>query len=123
MPSLYSKINLSESLNGNGIVINSTGVSGNIIHTTDASSLKTDEVWLYGCNPLQQDILLKLNIGSTGSSGVVFNGVLEAYAGNVLLIPAFLMKGNGSSGLSIEGSISPSGSVNIYGYVNRITES
>lgn len=121
--SLYSKITLSQSSFGKGIPITQTGVSGTLIHQTNISTGILDEVWLYGTNPSDSDSILTLRFGGSGISGDASPVLLQAYAGYTLLCPGFILQGNGASSSNIYGSIASgySGSVNIYGYINRIS--
>jgi hypothetical protein len=118
----YSKQLLSESVNGKSIVITQTGVDTTTIHTTQVSSSILDEVWLYATNSTAADILLVVLCGGTDfSSDVLFEGVIEAYSGNVLICPGLILKGNGTAGSTIYGNASVASGINIFGYVNRIS--
>lgn len=115
----YSKEFLSQSTNGKAINL-TTGLSA--IHTTLPSSTAIDEVWIYAINPSAVDCTINILYG--GSDLVldsVYNGVLEAYAGNTLLVAGLLLKGDGSTGSSISGVASALSGANVFGYVNRIS--
>jgi len=118
----YSKQFLSQSNNGRSIVIAASGVDTTTIHTTEASSGIVDEIWLYASNSTASDLMLNVLYGGTGfSTDVLFKGVIEAYAGSVLVCPALIAKGDGSSGLSIYGNSPTLSGINVFGYVNRIS--
>ena len=118
----YTKIPLSESSFGRSIVVTQTGVSGNLLHQTPSSTGIIDEIWIYATNPTNFDCLLTTRFGGSGISGDASALNVEAYAGHTLVVPGFILQGDGSNPSSIYASV-PSGSqsgVNIYGYVNRI---
>ena len=118
----YSKQLLSESTNGKSIVITATGASTTTIHTTQASSGIMDEVWLYATNSTTADITLNVLYGGTNfSTDVLFEGVIEAYAGNILICPGLILQGDGTTGSSIYGNASVLSGINVFGYVNRIS--
>jgi len=118
----YSKQFLSQSANGKSITIAASGINTTNIHTTLSSSSVIDEVWLYATNPTTSDVMFNLLYGGTNfTTDVLFEGVIEAYAGNVLICPGLIAKGNGTTGLSIYGNTSVVSGVNVFGYVNRIS--
>ena len=118
----YSKQLLSASTNGKAINITATGTSTTLIHTTQTNSTALDEVWLYATNATTSDILLNVLYGGTGFvNDVLFEGVIEAYGGNVLLCPGLIAKGDGATGLSIYGNSTSASGINVFGYVNRIS--
>ena len=118
----YSKQFLSQSANGKSINITATGSNTTTIHTTQTSSGAIDEVWLYATNPTTSDVTFNLLYGGTNfTTDILFEGVIEAYAGNVLICPGLIAKGDGATGLSIYGNSSVASGVNVFGYVNRIS--
>lgn len=118
----YSKQLLSESTNGKSIVITATGANTTTIHTTQTSLDIMDEVWLYATNSTAADITLNVLYGGTDfSTDVLFEGVIEAYAGNILICPGLILRGDGTTGSSIYGNASVASGINIFGYVNRIS--
>jgi hypothetical protein len=118
----YTKQLLSQSTNGKSIVITASGANTTTIHTTQASSSVVDEVWLYATNSTTSDIMFNLLYGGTDfTTDILFEGVIEAYGGNVLLCPGLIAKGDGATGLSIYGNASVLSGINVFGYVNRIS--
>lgn len=118
----YTKQLLSQSTNGKSIVITATGVDTTMIHTTQASSGIMDEVWLYATNSTTADITLNVLYGGINfTTDILFEGVVEAYAGNTLICPGLILRGNGTTGSSIYGNTSVLSGINIFGYVNRIS--
>jgi hypothetical protein len=119
--SIYNKSLLNASTNGIPIPITGTGTSTQLIHTGPTGTTQFDELWLYASNPTNADVMLNVLIGGTNfTSNVAFEGVIEAYAGNTLVIPAFVINGNGSTGVEVRANASVVGGVNILGYVNTI---
>ena len=118
----YTKQLLSESINGKAVNITATGTNTTTIHTTLASSSSIDEVWLYASNSTGADISFNLLFGGTDfTNDILFEGVIEAYAGNVLICPGLIAKGDGTTGFSIYGNSSVASGINVFGYVNRIS--
>lgn len=117
----YSKEFLSQSVNGKSVNIVATGTNTTIIHETLPSSGVLDEIWLYATNPTTSDVMLNVLYGGTNfNTDIVFGGIVEAYAGNVLICPGLILKGDGVTGSSIYGNTSVLSGINIFGYVNRV---
>lgn len=118
----YTKQFLSQSTNGKSINIAASGVNTTTIHTTQSSSSVVDEVWLYATNSTASDIMFNLLYGGTNfTTDILFEGVIEAYGGNVLICPGLIAKGDDATGLSIYGNASVLSGINVFGYVNRIS--
>lgn len=118
----YTKQFLSESISGKAVNITATGANTTLIHTTPSSSSSMDEVWLYATNATTSDIMFNLLYGGTNfTTDILFEGVIEAYGGNVLICPGLIAKGNGTTGFSIHGNSSVASGINVFGYVNRIS--
>lgn len=118
----YSKQLLSQSVNGKAVNITATLSSTTLIHTTSSSASSIDEVWLYATNATTSDITLNLLYGGTNfTNDVLFDGVIEAYAGSVLVCPGLIARGDDSVGFSIYGNSTSVSGINVFGYVNRIS--
>lgn len=114
----YEKRKLHYSYDGGGIELGYSAMS-QAVHLTGESSSVIDEVWLYATNNGSTPATLTINIANT-NSGPQFD--LPAYSGLVLVVPGLPVTGTGSSGSYIEATDNDStGSVYIFGYVNRIT--
>lgn len=109
----YTKHVLSQSVSGESILIELSASPGNLLHTAST----TDEVWLYASNNTTADCILTLNWGTSGDRDLVSKVAIQAYAGPILLIPGLVL----TSGASVYAYTSALSSVNILGYVNRIT--
>lgn len=117
----YSKIPLSQTAIGAGILLTTTGVPGIQIHSTNSNATDIDEIWLYANNTGTADALLTLYWGITGSTNVLGPINIQAYGGPTLISPGLVLEGSGSTASVIYGNSSVASGINIYGYVNRIT--
>jgi hypothetical protein len=113
---------------GDGLPINitATGTGLQAIHATTFNTGELDEVWLYACNPTVSDVMLNI-FSNTGESPsidftrhAIFEGVIEAYAGNTLVIPGFTFRGSLPTPTVIYANVSVPSGVNLIGYVNKI---
>ena len=120
----YSKLPLSQSSYGSSITVVATGLTatGTLCHTIPISSGYIDETWLYATNSTASDLTLTMTYGGTNMTGdILFNGIVEAYAGNTLIVPGLILQGNSSYAPSIYAWGSAVSGINIFGYVNRIS--
>lgn len=120
MPS-YSKIPLSTTSIGAGVLLTSSGVPGVLMHQTNNNAVDVDEVWLYANNTGASDALLTVYWGLTGATNILGPINIQAYAGPTLVSPGLVLEGSGSTASVVYGSVSVPSGVNIYGYINRIT--
>jgi hypothetical protein len=122
----FSKNTLTFSSDGSPIPVTSIGVDLQTIHEGPHIP-GLHELWIYACNPTNSDVMLTLLMGGNDfQTDTIFRGVIEAYAGNVLVIPGFIIKKDGgasgySPGLNIFANVSVAGGVNLMGYVNQIS--
>lgn len=117
----FSKILLSQSTDGASILLSSTAAPGVLVHSTQASAANYDEVWIYANNISASDVTVNIYWGNTGSTNYIGPVNVQAYAGPTLLSPGFILRGTGSTGSTVYSTASATGSVNLFGYVNRIT--
>jgi len=115
-----SKEILSGSLQGKPIQITATGSTGTTIHTTLASSTIIDEVWLYATNSYASDVELTIEYGATGSPYEI-SADIPTKSGLSLILAGTILTGDGSTGSTITSYAASPNSVNLIGYVNRIT--
>jgi len=120
MPS-YSKIPLSQTAIGAGILLTSTGVPGVQLHATQNNATDLDEIWLYANNTGASDAVLTVYWGLTGATNILGPINVQAYAGPILVSPGFVLEGSGSTASVVYGLSSVASGINVYGYVNRIT--
>jgi hypothetical protein len=117
----FSKSLLSQSSNGRPIPIPSVGTNTTLVHTGPTGAAQFDELWIYATNPTAADVMLNVLIGGTDFNvNLAWEGIVEAYSGNVLVIPGLVINGNGSAGVEIRANVSVANGVNILGYVNQI---
>lgn len=115
-----SKLTLSGSLYGRPIQINATESLGTAIHTTQTSSAIIDEVWLYATNNDIVTRTLTVEYGQTGSANEINVGV-PSKSGLTIALAGTTLTGTGTSGSLISAYASATGSINVVGYINRIT--
>jgi hypothetical protein len=115
-----SKVLLSGSNQGKPISITATGSTGTTIHTTLSSSTIMDEVWLYATNVDSTQRTLTIELGGTGTTNEIIVGI-SPRSGLSIILPGTTISGDGSGGTIIRGYSSSGGTINIIGYVNRIT--
>jgi hypothetical protein len=119
----FSKIDLSEAVDGMGIAVVATASTGTLIHNMDTDDTADyDEVWLYVTNVHSGDEVLTIQWGTTGGVNDITQTVATK-AGLVLVVPGLVLKGNASVQKNIR-AFNPSGASSrliIHGYVNRIT--
>ena len=115
----YSKIVLSGSTDGRGILVDDAATAGKTIHTGSSTATTYDEVWIYAANYDSSDRKLTIEWGSA-SAGDIIESTITTEAGLVLVIPGLILKGNASP-LVIAAFAATTSSIQLFGYVNRIT--
>ena len=115
----YSKIKLSGSTDGRGILIDDDASAGKEVHTGSSTATTYDEIWLYAANYDSSDRKLTIEWGSA-SAGDLIEQTITTEAGLVLVVPGLIIKGN-SSPLVVRAFAATTSSIQIFGYVNRIT--
>jgi hypothetical protein len=117
----FSKIILSQSSNGAGVFLSATAAPGVLIHSTPTNNNDVDEVWLYANNVSASDASITVYWGNTGSTATIGPIIVQAYAGPTLVSPGLILKGTGSVSSVVYATATATGSVNLFGYANRIT--
>jgi len=113
----YSKTILSGSTNGKGIQVTNSS-PGTTIHTAVAGTSDLDEIWLYAVNTGGADSKLTVEWGgTTNPDDYIEIAAVTTEAGLVLVAPGILLQ-NGLIVKAFSGGIN---TINIFGYVNRIT--
>jgi hypothetical protein len=116
----FSKIVLSGSTDGRGVLISGTTSGGaNTVHTASATATVFDEVWLYAQNTDTTDRKLTVEWGGTGA-GDTMEITIPAESGLTLLSPGLVLKGNATP-LVVKAFAATTDVVAVYGYVNRIS--
>jgi hypothetical protein len=114
----FTKIKLSGSTDGLGILVDDNATAGKTIHTGPSDTDQTDEVWIYAANYDGTDRKLTIEYG-TASAGGIIESTIESEAGLVLVIPGLIIVGNGSP-LVIAAFAATTSAIQLFGYVNRI---
>ena len=115
----YSKIVLSGSTDGRGILIDDDATAGKTVHTGSATATTYDEVWIYAANYDSSDRKLTVEWGSA-AAGDIIEVTIPTEAGLVLVIPGLIIKGN-STPLVVKAFAATTSSIQLFGYVNQIT--
>jgi hypothetical protein len=116
----FSKILLSQSTDGASVPLTATAAPGILIHATQSSTATYDEVWLYANNISTYDAFVSVYWGNTGSTNYLGPVPVQAYSGPVLVSPGLILRGTGSTGSVIYSTASATGTINLFGYINRI---
>ena len=115
----YSKIVLSGSTDGRGILIDDDATAGKTVHTGSATATTYDEVWIYAANYDSSDRKLTIEWGSA-SAGDLIEVTIPTEAGLVLVVPGLIIKGNATP-LVVAAFAATTSSIQLFGYVNQIT--
>jgi hypothetical protein len=117
----FSKIVLTGSTDGRGVLISGTTSGGaNTVHTASATATDYDEVWLYAMNTDTTARKLTVEWGSNSSPGDLIEITIPAESGLTLVSPGLVLKGNASA-LTVKAFAATTDVVTIHGYVNRIS--
>lgn len=114
--SVYSKLKLSGSTDGKGILIPAVATPGTIIHTAIAGTVHMDEIWLYATNNHTAALALSLEFGGTSAADLIQLSV-PSKTGLFLIIPGFVL----NNGLIVRAFAQTTNLISIHGWVNRIT--
>jgi len=115
----YSKIVLSGSTDGRGILIDDDATAGKTVHTGSGTATTYDEVWIYAANYDSSDRKLTIEWGSA-AAGDIIEQTIATEAGLVLVIPGLIIKGNATP-LVVAAFAATTSSIQLFGYVNQIT--
>ena len=116
----FSKIVLSGSTDGRGVLLSGTTSGGaNTVHTASATATVFDEVWLYAQNTDTTPRKLTVEWGGTGA-GDIFEITIPAESGLTLVSPGLVLKGNATP-LVVKAFAATTNVVAVYGYCNRIS--
>jgi len=116
----FSKIVLTGSTDGRGILVSGTTSGGaNTVHTASATATVFDEVWLYAQNIDTTPRKLTVEWGGAGA-GDTMEITIPAESGLTLVSPGLVLKGNATP-LVVTAFAATTNVVAVYGYVNRIS--
>jgi hypothetical protein len=115
----FTKVLLSGSTQGKGIKVAATATAGTTIHTTGTSATVLDEIWLFATNNDTASIVLTIEFGSASTDDNIVL-TIPSKAGETLVVPGLILRGNGSAGLTVAAFAATTNKITITGYINRI---
>ena len=114
MATTFTKLKLSGSTDGTGIIVVATATAGTLIHTAHATAL--DEIWLW-CQNFGGAAAVKLTVEyGAVTSGSHIEVTVPGEAGMLLVVPGLLL----TNSLVVRAFAASASQMSIYGYVNRI---
>lgn len=111
----FSKLPLSESVNGKGILVSASATSGTLIHTS-ASGSAFDEVWIYSSNSSSADAGLTIEFGGNAAKDLIELNI-PSEEGLILVIPGLFL----NNSQTVRAFASTPNVLSVFGYVNRVT--
>lgn len=115
----YSKLILSNSIDGRAIKVAATASPGTTIHTGSTTTTTVEEIWLWAQNTDTTARKLTVQWGGTTSPDDEIELTVGAESGLVLVAPGLLLKGNATA-LVVRAFAATTNVITIHGYVNRI---
>jgi hypothetical protein len=112
----FSKIPLSASTNGKGILVAATATTGTTIHTAGSGTANFDEVWMYASNNSASSVKLTIEYGSTAVADNI-EITIPGESGLVLVIPGLFL----NNSLLVTAFAGTTNVITMHGYVNRVT--
>lgn len=113
---LFTKIPLSGSTNGRGVLVATNASPGTLIHTAVSGTTAFDEIWLYAHNNSTSAIKVTVEYGST-SSGDNIELTVVGESGLILLVPGLML----NNAQIVRAFATTSNAITIHGYVNRVS--
>lgn len=120
----FSKLTLTGSTDGRGILITPTATAGETVHTASATATTFDEIWIYAYNSHTSAVDLTLEWGGVTSPDDLIRQTIPlagagVYAGLIPVVEGLVIKGNATP-LVIKAFASVADKITLFGYVNRI---
>jgi hypothetical protein len=112
----YTKVPLSESTNGRGILVVEVGSAGDLIHTCHASAKDEIHLWAWNTNP-NTEKLLTIEFGGTTALGDTIETPISYSDGLYLVVPGLILSGS----VVVRAFAETTNLITIFGFVNRIT--
>ena len=113
----YSKLNLSQSVNGQSISVTGNSNSATtLIHTAVSGTTNWDEIYVYAYNGHTADVTLTIQWGGTATAdeSILTLGYKKGF---ILVIPGFLL----NNSKLVRAYAGTANVVTINGFVNQIT--
>lgn len=118
----FSKQILSGSTNGTGITVAATATLGTTIHATGTSATTLDEIWLYAVNTSATARTLTIEFGGVSTTkDLIQQSIAVTPSGLVLVVAGLILRGTGSAATTVTAFASAASTIEIFGFVNRIT--
>ena len=111
----YSKLKLSGSTDGKGVLVAATSTAGTTIHTAHATAL--DEIWINAVNSSAADVKLTIEWGEATAPNGNIEGTIEGEGGLALFIPGLLL----TNELVVKAFAGTANVIVLHGFVNRIS--
>jgi hypothetical protein len=112
----FSKIPLSESINGKGVLVAATATPGTNIHSAVSGTDSFDEVWIYAHNNSTSSVKLTIEYGSTSAQDNIEISI-PGESGLVLVVPGLFV----NNSLLVKAFAGTTNVLSIHGYVNRVS--
>lgn len=112
-----TKVLLSGSTNGRGILVAATATPGTTLHTAVTGTTNLDEIWIWGVNSTATDRLLSIEFGGTTSPGDLIEDTIVSDDNMILMVPGFLLQ----NALVVRAFANAASAVSCFGFVNRYT--
>lgn len=112
----FSKIPLSNSTNGKGILVSASASLGTALHTATTSTEFFDEVWMYAVNTSASTSKLTIEYGGTDAQDNIELNV-SAENGLVLVVPGLFL----NNSLNVTAFASIPNVIAIHGYAHRVS--
>jgi len=116
----FSKITLSGSTDGRGILVAQTATAGTTIHTGSTTTTTFDELTVYAVNTSTTAVKLTIEYGGVTAPDNHIEQTIPAESGLYLVIPQLIIKGNATA-LVVRAFAGTANVIALYGFVNRIT--
>ena len=114
----FTKLLLSGSTNGRGILVAATATAGDILHTATNTANEFDEVYLYAYNGHTADVEWTIEMGSVTGPDDHNVVTIPFDTGLILVVPGNVFNG----GVIVRAFAAVTNVITIYGFVNRINQ-
>ena len=112
----FTKVKLSGSTDGKGVLVAQTATAGTTIHTAGSGTVNWDEIWLYAVNEHTADLVLTIEYGSAGVEDNM-TVTVPSKSGLQLIIPGLLLQNSAI----LKAFAASANKITLHGFVNRIT--
>lgn len=113
----YTKSVFSQSSDGQGIKVSTTGTAGTLVHVPGTGTSVKDEVWIYAVNSNTIPVKLTVEWGGVASPDDIIESTIEAESGLILVIPGLVVQNSAP----IRVFAGKEDVLLVHGFINRIT--